>query len=354
LLNKSTGNFRLGPDVHTRLLRLTCQSRNFMNEFITRANADSKNILRDMFLVCIPFYKIMRPKFDIEHPPANMSEDQIYHAVIAHVMNTLPGDSGTAEDIVSRVKADKGEIETFLSRTKFLAIPEADFTVEAMPAASQGPLFARLLFPSPYGRDTGFSCQIAPVPREEITEQVQSRRDEYNSYYLKWLTIQKVYPGEFFPAYFAMKNATLVRKLYPNQPLLKGWPLFIEDAFIDQGFGGYDLRLRLSQLKSKLKAVIDFQLELNIHQGGLTKDQAIRLMTITGFQTRAEAERKWQMIALNPGEAAYAYVGSQEILDMEKEFRKIKGEAFNESEFLQKILSYGALPLRSLRTKILQ
>lgn len=354
LLNKSTGNFRLGPEAHTKLLRLTCQPSNLMSEYIARANADSKNIRREMFLVCIPFYKIMKPKFDIENPPKNLKEDQIYDTVIAHVMNKLPGEQGPKEEFVSRVKSNAEEIKAFLSKTQFLEMPEADFAIETMPAQSRGPMLVRLLSPNPLGNEGAFSCQISPVPEDWPNEQVQSFLDEYNSYFLNWMTIQKVYPGEFFPTFFAMKNASLICKLYPNKPLLKGWPLYIEEMFIENGFGNYDLRLRLSQLKAKLKAVIDFQLELNVHQGGLTKDQAIRLMTITGFQTLAEAEQKWNRIALNPGEAAYAYVGYQEILDMEKGYRMLKGEAFSEKEFLRKMFSHGALPLQKLKTEILR
>ncbi len=39
---------------------------------------------------------------------------------------------------------------------------------------------------------------------------------------------------------------------------------------------------------------------------------------------------------------------------MEKDARKLKGEAFNERDFLQKLLSYGAIPLRTLKIKMAQ
>jgi len=39
---------------------------------------------------------------------------------------------------------------------------------------------------------------------------------------------------------------------------------------------------------------------------------------------------------------------------MEKDYRKLKGESFNAKEFLQKLLSYGALPLRTLKIKMAQ
>ena len=57
------------------------------------------------------------------------------------------------------------------------------------------------------------------------------------------------------------------------------------------------------------------------------------------------------MIVLHPYESAYAYIGYQAILDMEQEYKKVKGEAFSKKEFLKKLLSYGPLPLHILRKK---
>jgi len=120
------------------------------------------------------------------------------------------------------------------------------------------------------------------------------------------------------------------------------------------GFGNFDLRQRLNQIKSQLKIVMDFQMELNIHQAGMTKEQAISYMTKRGFQTPAEAESKWNRILLSPCEAAYPYIGIQEIRDMEKDYKKLKGEAFSQKEFLQRLLSYGAMPIRHLKARLAQ
>ncbi len=137
-------------------------------------------------------------------------------------------------------------------------------------------------------------------------------------------------------------------------PLIKGWPSYVTDLLVANGFGNYDLRLRLNQLKFQLKTVIDFLLELNIHEGSQTKEDAIKYMVNGGFQTEGEAEQNWNRILLKPGDAAYAYIGLQEIIDMQKEYRKLKGDAFTEKEFLTKLLSFGALPIRYLKMSMAQ
>ena len=120
------------------------------------------------------------------------------------------------------------------------------------------------------------------------------------------------------------------------------------------GFDDYNLRERLIQLKAQLKTVIDFQMDINIHQGTYTKDKVVDYMMRGGFMTQAEAEMRYDEIVLNPCEAALTYIGYQEILEMEKDYKKSAGDAFSKKDFLQKVLSYGPIPLRAIKMKIAQ
>ncbi len=354
LLPRSTGNFRVGQQVHTRLLRLTLQNDIPLQQIINRASADSRNIRREMFFTCVPFYKIMDPKIDLENPPPGLTEDRLYNEVVSHVMERITGEHVSKEEYIERVKESAGEIKDFLSNNELLVLPEEDPDIQPMPLCSQGITMTRVLTPGVYESQGSPSVQVAPICEDWDEEQTNSFLREYNNSYLYFWATREVYPGEFVPLTFTGKHPSLVRKLYPNRALTKSWPIFIEEMLVMSGFGNYDLRLRLNQLKNLLKTVLDFQLDLNIHQGGITKDQAIRLMTINGFQTRAEAERKWNSIVLKPGEAALAYVGLQEIQDMEKQYKGLKGDSFTQKEFLEKLLSYGALPLRHLKRKMVE
>ena len=353
LLARSTGNVRLG-EAHRRLVRLTFENDIPLQELIARAKADYKNIRREIFLVCIPFYKIMEPKIDLEHPPANLTEDQLINATITHVFDKIKKDHPTKEEFINQIKNHANQIKSFLLEKDLVELPEENLQIEPMPPQLQGKSWIHLLTPGAYETSGSYTEQINPIPDEWEQDKVESFLQEYNNFFLYFWTVGNVYPGQFVPLYFTRTNPSFLRKMYPNKPLIKGWPLYIEEMLPKNGFGNYDLRLRLNQLKLKLRAAIDFQLEFNIHEGGMTKEQAIAYMTRGGFQTQAEAERKWNYIILNPGEAAFAYVGYQEILDMEKAYKNLKGEAFSHKEFLKKLLSYGALPIRILKKRILE
>ena len=354
LLPKSTGNFRLGEQAHLRLARLTFQNDIPIQELNARADADYKNIRREMFLVCIPLYKIMDPRINLENPPPNLNEDQLINTTVSHVLDKIKVERVAKEDYINRIKTSAEEIKNFIIQNEVIELPENNLDIVPMPLESQGITWTRLTSPGVYERSDTFSLQITPIPEDWGEDQTKSFFEEYNNFLIYLWTVRKVYPGQFVPLFYTRKNPSLVRNLYPNMPLIKGWPVILEEELIFKGFGNYDLRLRLNQLKLLLKAVIDFKLELNIHQGGMTKEMAIAYMTRGGFQTQAEAERKWNRIILKPVDCAYTYIGFQEIRDMEKEYKNLKGDAFSKKEFLQKLLSYGALPIRHLKKKILE
>ena len=354
LLPRSTGNFRLGQQVHTRLLRLTMQGEIPLQELISRATADFNNIRMEIFYTCVPFYKIMDPKIDLQKPPPGLTKDQLYDEVISHVMERLSRGHVSKDEYINRIKDSVNEIKDFILNNQLLTLPNDNPNIEPMPLCSQGITMARTIAPGIYESTGTPYIQVSPICEDWDEEQKESFLTEYNNSYLYFWIVRKVYPGEFIPFFYTGKYPSLVRKLYPNKALIKSWPVSIEEMLVTSGFGDYDLRLRLNQLKYLLKAVINFQLDLNIHSGSMTKDDAILLMKIRGFQTQAEAERKWDSIILNPGEAVLAYVGHQEILDMEKAYKSLKGDSFSKKEFLEKLLSYGALPLRQLKKKILE
>ncbi len=140
----------------------------------------------------------------------------------------------------------------------------------------------------------------------------------------------------------------------PNRALIAGWPIYAADMLIPAGFGDYDLKLLLNHMKLRMRPSIDFLVEIQVHESNWTKEQAVRLMTSYGLRTPAEAERVWNLITIHPFESLYPYIGHQEILSLEAEYKKAKGEAFSKKEFLKKLISFGLSPFRELKAKVLQ
>lgn len=353
LLPRSTGTFRLG-EAHRRLIRGTFQNRITLEELVARARADSNNIIREMFLVCIPFYRVMYPNINLEALTTQRGEQEVRNIVIKGVFDKIKNDHIGAEEFMDKLQVSKDDLQDFIQRSQLIDPPSEELTIEEMPGEARGMEWIRLIQPGIYETDGSYKVQIDPWWNDLEEDALNAFLEEYNNFFLPFAVMRNIYPGTFFPVAIANMHPSLVRKVYPNHPLLNAWPIFVEEMMINSGYGNYDLRLRLNQLKLRLKTVMDFNLNFNIHEGGMTKEQAIAYMTRTGFQTQAEANKTWDTIILNPAQAAYAYVGLQTLLDLQKEYKQQKGDAYSEKQFLQDVLSYGALPLRALKSQVIQ
>jgi len=354
LLARSTGNFRMG-EAHLRTLRRTTQGNlPIIEEVVQRSLADFNNIRREMFLVCIPFYKIMFPHIDIEQLGRTKGEEATRNIVIQGVLDKIKGDHVGRDEYIGRINTAVAGVKGFIQQLGLLNLPEESLAIEPTPAYCADGNWTRLMTPGAFEAGGPYTLFVHSVPTAWSAEDASSFMEEHNNYYIDFMVIQRIFPGSFVPTYFARRDPSVIKRMAPNLGLLKGWSIFLEDMFMESGYGNYDLRMRLNQLKLLLKTVIDFQMDINVHEGTWTKERVVEYMTVRGFMTKAEAERRWRQIVLSPGEGAQAYIGFQEILDMEKDVRKIRGDAFNQKDFLQKLLSHGAIPLRTLKIKMAQ
>ncbi len=351
LLPKSTGNFRLGPEVHRRLIQRLSGSAISQEELANRAQADVKNIRREMFLVCIPLHKMMYPEVDIEQLQGD--PDTIWNRIIKNVFDKIKVFHPTKEDLVSKIAASAENLKKFGLESKLFPVPAEPLEIKPMPGYFAGLSRVRLTGPGAYDTQGKYAAEIATLPEEWSEQKAKDYLEEYNNFYLEIMTAQRIFPGNFVPLVSTRKASALITRLFPNPALTLGWPIYVQQNLIYAGYGDYDPRLRLNQLKLMLKTVMDFQMELNIHQGGITKEQFMRYLTVTGFQTEAEAERTWEYLVLNPGSGALPYVGLQEILDLEKDVQRTRGQAFDRADFITKLISNGALPPIQLRSRVI-
>lgn len=354
LLPKSTGNFRMS-EAHLRTLRMTTQGNlPILEEIVARSLADFNNIRREMFLVCIPFYKIMYPEVDIEQLGRTKGEEQTRNIVIQGVLDKIKGDHVGRDELVGRFTTAAGNIKSFIQQQGLINLPDDTLRIEPMPAWFGTTSWTLLATPGAYESGGTYTLYIRPIPADWSADQAASFLEEHNNYYVDFMAVQRIFPGPFVPTAFARKDPSIIKRVAPNQGLIKGWPILLEQMLVEGGYGEFDLRMRLNQLKLQLKTVIDFQMDINVHEGTWTKEKVVEYMTGRGFMTPAEADRRWDQIVLNPGAGAQIYIGYQELLDFEKDYRKLKGQSFDMKDFLQKLLSYGAIPLRTLKLKMAQ
>ena len=88
---------------------------------------------------------------------------------------------------------------------------------------------------------------------------------------------------------------------------------------VDAGYGADDPALRLNHWKYFLRAVTNTLMDIRIHTGTMTEDEAMTMMVDGGFQERSEATEKWSRARLSSTQLCSYYLGSVEMTELERE-----------------------------------
>ncbi len=81
----------------------------------------------------------------------------------------------------------------------------------------------------------------------------------------------------------------------------------------------------------------------------MSRDDAMRLMTETGFQEEREAAGKWVRAQLTATQLSTYFVGYLEHADLRTEAERRWGERFALKRYHDQVLSYGSPPVRFAR-----
>jgi uncharacterized protein (DUF885 family) len=82
---------------------------------------------------------------------------------------------------------------------------------------------------------------------------------------------------------------------------------------------------------------------------GMTRDEAMQLMTVTGFQEEREAAGKWVRAQLTSAQLSTYFVGYLEHADLRAEAERRWGKEFSLKRYHDKVLSFGSPPARFVR-----
>jgi uncharacterized protein (DUF885 family) len=103
------------------------------------------------------------------------------------------------------------------------------------------------------------------------------------------------------------------------------------------------------QLKWYLRSITNAIMDSPIHVDGMTRDQALHLMTETGFQEEREAAGKWVRAQLSSAQLSTYFVGYQEHSDTRAEAERRAGTRFDLKAYHDGLLSFGSPPVRYAR-----
>ncbi|MBV8365479.1 MAG: DUF885 domain-containing protein, partial [Candidatus Eremiobacteraeota bacterium] len=180
------------------------------------------------------------------------------------------------------------------------------------------------------------SSAPAPEQREQMVG--------HNLYGMLLTNVHEGYPGHHLQLVVANKAPSLVRRLHDSTVFAEGWALYCEQLVLDEGFDE-DPRTRLFQLKDQLWRACRVVIDVELHTGDMTFDQAVAMLVDVAKLEHVNAVGEVRRYTLYPTQPMSYLVGKQQIMDLREREKQRLGSAFSLREFHDRLLSQGTIPV---------
>ncbi|WP_133477928.1 DUF885 domain-containing protein [Cognatilysobacter segetis] len=349
LVPNAKGDFRIGRELYDQKLKFALMSSLSREEIGNRAKAELTRVRGEMYGIA---QQVLKGRKGAPALPANPTDAQRQKAIEA-ALELAYREHPTREGVVDAAKAALAQATQFVRDKNLVTVPNDPVKIILMPEFQRGVAVAYADSPGPLdkGLDTYFA--ISPIPDDWTKAQTESFLREYNSRMIHLLTIHEAMPGHYLEGAYSARYPSPLRGVLRSGLFAEGWAVYTENLMTDAGYMDNDPLFRLVQLKFYLRTIGNAILDQGVHVDGWSRDQAMRLMMHDTFQQEREAAGKWVRAQLSSAQLPTYFVGVQEQYDTRKAVEAKEGAAFNLKAYHDKVLSYGAPPVRFVRELML-
>lgn len=349
LVPNATGDFRIGAEKYDQQLKFALNSSLTRQEIRQRAEAELARVRDEMYTVA---RGVLKDRAGAPETPDAPSEEQRQAAIEAALELAYAEKPGRAE-VVDFAKHTLEVATQFVREKDLVTVPNDPVKIILMPEFQRGFSVAYCDSPGPLDKGLDTYYAISPIPDDWTDKQVDSFLREYNNYMIHVLTIHEAMPGHYLEGAHSAEHPSTLRAVLRSGPFAEGWAVYTERMVADAGYMDNNPLFRLTQLKFYARAVANAILDQGVHVDNWSKEQAMDLMVRQTFQQEREAEGKWVRAQLSSTQLATYFVGAQEHFDAREAARAKWGEQFSLKDYNDRMLSYGAPPVRFARQLLL-
>lgn len=154
-------------------------------------------------------------------------------------------------------------------------------------------------------------------------------------------SVHEAYPGHHLQLSFARRSPSRVRKALDAAIFSEGWALYSEELMAELGY--YDDAQRLIQLEWALVRAARILLDVGLHVGDMTFEQAVKLLTDEVHLERQLALSEVKRYTESPTQPSAYMVGRQMIFRLRERAQKRDGAKFTLKAFHTDLLGRGTV-----------
>jgi len=259
-----------------------------------------------------------------KHPPADRLAATYKNEMIA------------ARDFVS-----KQGLVTIPAGEELEVIPTPPFDRPTLP-------YAAYMSPAPFEREQKGFFYVTPIDESRSQEEQQAQLKGHSLYNIPVIALHEGYPGHHLQLIRANQIPSPVRRILATTVFIEGWALYCEEMMYETGFYR-DPRIVLFKLKNQLWRACRVLIDVGLHTGGMTFEQAVDLLVDAAKLQREHAEKEVTRYAYTPTQPMSYLIGKKQIVELRADYQKKLGRDFNLREFHDRLLGFGSIPVVLIR-----
>jgi uncharacterized protein (DUF885 family) len=349
LLPNAKGDFRLGAALYDQKLKFALSSALSRDEIKRRAEAEIARVRTEMYGIATGLLKGKTSAPPLPAEPTTPQQQTAIEAALELAYAERPLRNRVVQDATDALHS-----ATEFARAKnLMTLPDSAVQIILMPEFQRGVAVAYCDSPGPLDKNLATFYAVSPIPDEWSAAQVDSYLREYNGRMIHLLSIHEGLPGHYLEGWHSGKYPSMLRAVLRSGLFAEGWAVYTEHLMQQQGYLDNDPLFHLVQLKFYLRTISNAILDQGVHVDGWSREQAMDLMVKQTFQQEREAAGKWTRVQLTSAQLPTYFVGVQEFLDLRKAVEEQQGEHFDLKGYHDRVLSFGAPPVRYVRELML-
>jgi uncharacterized protein (DUF885 family) len=265
--------------------------------------------------------------------------------LVARMQEDTPKPDKVLEDYRA---ANKG-VEEWLRGHKFVTVPwdKAKLTIVQSPPHKRGTSFASLNAAGPLDAVSDAQFEVN-TPDPSMPPERRAGLLHFHAHgALENVSIHEAIPGHYLHSLHIRDAGSKVRKVFWSAATGEGWAHYCEQAMIDEGYVTADpVRMRVFYLRSALQRAARVVIDVGLHDGTLTFDQAVKVLEDNALLSTEAAKIEVRRGVTSPSNMfSYAY-GKLAIMRLRERVKAKEKERFDLVSFHDRFLSMGAIPIK--------
>jgi uncharacterized protein (DUF885 family) len=349
LVPNAKGDPRIGAERYDAKLEFALMSTLSRDEIKRRAEAEIVDVRAKMYKIA---QQVLKDKAGAPELPDAPNDEQQQKAIEA-ALELAYADRAARDKVVETAEATLAQATEFTKKKDLVTVPDDPVEIILMPEFQRGVAVAYCDSPGPLDKGLKTYYAISPIPDDWSEEQTTSFLREYNTRMIHLLSIHEAMPGHYLEGAHSARHPSVLRAVLRSGMFAEGWAVYTETVMMNEGYLDNDPLFHLVRYKFYLRAVANAILDQGVHVDGWTEQQAMDLMVRRTFQQEREAAGKWRRAQLTSAQLPTYFVGVQEHYDLRKAMEEKLGKDFRQKAYHDRVLSFGAPPVRFVRAMML-